>query len=91
VPGLRGLELANVILKKPLKMLGEFSLDYGTWDQRPFGCELAGLTGPGRSRERMRAISALIAAGSVRFSRMATHSAHPRCRRMRGLYKESIA
>ena len=38
-----GLELANVILKKPLKMLGEFSLDYGTfWDQRLFACELLG-------------------------------------------------
>src|SRR5208337_3138947 len=35
------LELANVILKKPLKMLGEFSLDYGTfWDQRLFALEL---------------------------------------------------
>ena len=37
-----GLELANVILEKPLKMLGKFSLDYGTfWGKRPL-CELAG-------------------------------------------------
>src|SRR5271165_7558296 len=36
-----GLELANVILRMPLKMLGEFSLDYGTfWDQRLFAREL---------------------------------------------------
>jgi hypothetical protein len=38
-----GLELANVILEKPLKMLGKFSLDYGTfWGQRPL-CELCRL------------------------------------------------
>jgi hypothetical protein len=43
VAGHVGLELANVILKKPLKMLGEFPLDYGTfWDQRLFAYELLG-------------------------------------------------